>query len=187
MKYLLAALASLTFAVSSASPENVQCVVYECVDGTESGGSWRAKCDDHTTYSPEGLPANFFDTAVSGETVFETSATKSQANEKRQNTLHVTPGSAISTYKRNNKGNTPGRKLRHRTRELYKLEGTSSILVVRVTDSTGKTPSKSASELSSDIFTDSVNMVRARNRRVSSYPCEAHQETHRSNDCASIA
>jgi uncharacterized protein Veg len=168
MKYLLAALASLTFVVSSSSPEIVECVVYEYVDGTDSGGGWRAKCDDHTTYSPEGLPRNFFDTAVSGETVFKTTATKSQANENRQNTLQVTPGSDISIYKRNNNGNMPGRKLRHRSRELYKLEGTSSILVVRVTDSTKKSPSKSASELYSDIFTDNVNMVRARNRGVSS-------------------
>ena len=170
MKYFLAVFASLTFAISSASHENVECVVYEYVDyGTDSGGSWRARCDaDHITYSLEGFPASFFKTAVSGETVFKTSATKSKANENRQNTLHVTHGSAISTYKRNNKGNTPGRNLRHQTRELYKVEGISSILVVRVTDSSGESPSKNAAALYSDIFTDFANMVRAKNRGVSS-------------------
>jgi hypothetical protein len=170
MKYLLAAVASLTFAVSSAShPENVECVVYEYVDGTDRGRSWRARCDaDRTTYSLEGLPAIFFETAVSGETVFKTSATKSKASENRQNTLHVTHGSAISTYKRNNKGNMPGRKLRHQTRELYKVEGISSVLVVRVTDSTGMSPNKNKAALYSDIFTDLSNMVRAKNRGVSS-------------------
>jgi uncharacterized protein Veg len=166
MKYLLAAFASLTFVVSSASPENVECVAYQYVDETDSAGIWRAKCDDRTTYSLEGFPESFFDKAVSGETVFKTSATKSKANENRQNTLHVTHGSAISTYKRNNKGNIPGRKLRHQTRELYKVEGTSSILVVRVTDSTGKSPNNKAAALYSDIFTDSVNMVRAKTRGV---------------------
>lgn len=171
MKYFLAAFASLTFAVSSAIAENVECLVYEYVDGITDirGGSWRAKCDaDHTTYSLEGFPATFFDSAVSGETVFKTSATKSKANNNRQNTLQVTHGSAISTYKRNNKGNMmPGRKLRHQTRELRKVEGTSSILVVRVTDSTGKSPNKDAAALYSDIFTDFGNMVSAKNRDVS--------------------
>jgi hypothetical protein len=60
-----------------------------------------------------------------------------------------------------------GRKLRHQTRELRKVEGTSSILVVRVTDSTGKSPNKDAAALYSDIFTDFGNMVSAKNRDVS--------------------
>jgi hypothetical protein len=49
---------------------------------------------------------------------------------------------------------------KHDERKLAQLQGTSTMLVVYVTDKNGDSPPQTASGLASDVFSDAVNLVR---------------------------
>jgi hypothetical protein len=49
---------------------------------------------------------------------------------------------------------------KHEERKLAQLQGTSSVLVIHVTDTNGDTTPQTANQLASDMFSDEVNLVR---------------------------
>jgi hypothetical protein len=61
-------------------------------------------------------------------------------------------------------GKKGGRNLRHgakhEERKLAQLQGTSTVLVIHVTDTNGDTPPQTATGLASDVFSDAINLVR---------------------------
>ena len=119
--------------------------------------------DGEAIYSLEGLPSDFIknnqmnlESANSWLSV--SSSTKIKGNGKDK--LKVNHGALVSVTKGNK---TSGRYLEQEGRRLAVEPGSSvgihTVLLVRVIDQTGDAPSKTASELSADFFSDPVNLV----------------------------
>jgi hypothetical protein len=133
--------------------------VWRCLDGSND-----------SMYSIEGVSDTFFEEndVSSGETVLKiSSAFKMKAESKgKGNKLVLDPGATIAISKRTKNRQSSTQKLRRpQQRELYMKEGSPRVLVVRVISSiTGDAPTKSASQLSDEIFGtnvlgDTVNLV----------------------------
>jgi hypothetical protein len=129
--------------------------VWRCLDGS-----------DDSMYSIEGLSDTFFEDndPTSGKSVLKiSSAFKMKAQSKgKGNKVVLNPGATIAISKRFKKWQSSAQQLRHPQRELYRKEGSPTILVVRVIDNTGDAPTKLAGELSDKIFGthgDPVNLV----------------------------
>jgi hypothetical protein len=129
--------------------------VWRCLDGSND-----------SMYSIEGLSDTFFEDndLTSGKSVLKISSVfKMKAQSKgKGNKLVLNAGATIAISNSTKNWQSSAQQLRHPQRELYKKEGSPTILVVRVIDNTGDAPTKSASELSDEIFGthgDPVNLV----------------------------
>lgn len=81
-----------------------------------------------------------------------------EEHEDETNTITIHPGAKLSIKR----GLQERRNLEERERRLVQAGdsiGARTLLVVRVTDKLGNAPTKSASQLSSDIFSDGTNLV----------------------------
>jgi hypothetical protein len=131
---------------------------------------WRCLDEDDygASYSLEGLPESFYDSEdlESGETILTvSSAAKDKGDKVRGKKLSVNPGALVSKKKaKEGVGKKGGKNLRHganhEERKLAQLQGTSIMLVIRVTDANGDSSPQTASGLASDVFSDAVNLVR---------------------------
>lgn len=112
------------------------------------------------TYSIEGLPDDFFDThknkIKSAETLMKISYSSTigdiaGSGAKSKRVLKV-PRAATIDFVPLPPGASRGKEGDSSERRLVQNEGNSSVLVIRVTDETGAAPTKTAAELSDDIF-----------------------------------
>ena len=131
---------------------------------------WRCTFKDDgysTTYAIEGLPPDFFeqfqDKLTSSQSLLTVSAaTKVQANADAGNALVVAEGASVDIIPADPKMMEPQGAVR---RELAQLQGTNTVLMIRVVDPTGDAPTKTLEELSDDILGTSGDVMNL----VSSY------------------
>lgn len=140
----------------------------ETLEGEDHG--WR--CLDpngsSSVYSLKGLPADFFNEINTGDSASSylsiSSANIIKRDDNHKDEIRINPGAKVSVLRGKKKGS---RALRQRGRRLAVLPtsrtGNHTTLVVRVTDETGDSPNKTATEISHDVFGpapfDVVNLV----------------------------
>jgi hypothetical protein len=127
------------------------CAADNCSSDVPNGGWSCLDEDDYgVMYSIEGLPESFYDSddLASGKSILMVSnAVKVKDDESKGNMVYVSPSALVET------------KI-HEERKLAQVQGTSTVLVIHVTDANGNTPPQTASKLADDVFLDTVNLVR---------------------------
>jgi hypothetical protein len=158
--------------------QHVECLMVQMEELCENNNcssdvpnkGWRCLDEDDygASYSLEGLPESFYDNddLASGETILVVSnAAKDKGDKMNGKKISVNPGALVSTKKASKgDGKKGGKNLRHgakhEERKLAQLQGTSTMLVIHVTDANGDASPQTASGLASDVFSDTVNLVR---------------------------